>query len=256
MLRPVNLAAFGRSLIAGRSVTGDFSDADIMTDPVLCDVMLENMLDNARKHGHPEDPSIKCSITADATTGKQCIVTFQVTNRPKAGAKRIPADIVSRVVRLGSAREFSTSALSDGLGLKHSFLAAGALEAKYRFWQDQDLVTFQAKLTADLVIPETTVVTHTDEGQPSSDLEPVPVPTGVPLKIFCIEDSGLMRRWLVSCLTACGEVRAFGATADEVEEALTLGRQVSSDLRLLGPILRCRFCATQPPVSTRCGPAA
>ena len=109
VLTALKLADFGASLTAGRSVQAYFSDATIRTNPVLCDVMMENALDNARKHGHPADPDIRCSIVVSTDPERlqpnslvpdrvspsaelyaAPTVTFKVSNRVNPADPKLP----------------------------------------------------------------------------------------------------------------------------------------------------------------------
>ena len=176
-LRSLKLADFGASLTAGRNVQAYFSDAEIRTDPVLCDVMMENALDNARKHGHPTDPDIRCSIvlstdpnvshdpkrpslpswasfgsmSSKSSKSSTPTVTFKVSNRMDPADAKLSDNIVQEVMT--SYKRKSVGGLSDGLGLKHCFLAASALGMRFDFRQQRDVVTFSASMEASIVPP-------------------------------------------------------------------------------------------------------
>ena len=89
-LRPIKLWEFGAELLGGRCATGAFPALTILSDPVLCDLMMENALDNAQKHGSPVNPDMRCAITVtdrlghtvqdtgSVVIGEQYTVLFQV----------------------------------------------------------------------------------------------------------------------------------------------------------------------------------
>ena len=218
--RPVNVWELGSKILGARCIHSHFSRAVITVDPVLCDIMLENLLDNAKRHGHKLHPDVHCSITV-ATPAvpspnlpgvldhqSTCRVTFKVTNRADPGKDRLPEDLVAQV--LANRRPCGgSSPLSDGLGLKHAFLAANALGLTYNFRQDGDTVSFVGTTETTLVRDGTSETSNVS----ASHSDPPDCPGG--LKVYCIEDSGMMRTWLCSVLSSIGTVEAFGAAAED-----------------------------------------
>ena len=150
-LQPVGLEQFGRDLVAGRRVLSYFTPVAILTDARLCDIMMENALDNAAKHGHATDPQVRCSVVvseedADGTAR----VTFTISNKVNAGV-RLPKNIWDLV---GDDPTKLPIDLSVGLGLKHCRMAARALGMQVELTQSEDVVTFSASMPVDVVAPD------------------------------------------------------------------------------------------------------
>lgn len=62
--QPVNVAALGEELLAGRTVTGDFADGQVLLDPLLCHLMLENAIGQALRPGwHSAGPWCGCLVS-------------------------------------------------------------------------------------------------------------------------------------------------------------------------------------------------
>ena len=59
------------------------------------------------------------------------------------------ADVMTRA---STRRRSTKTALSDGLGLQHCFMAASALGMKFSLTQVRDVVTFSASMPADVVL--------------------------------------------------------------------------------------------------------
>ena len=223
----LNLLEFGQSSCAGRSVEAHFDDVMIYTDPVLCDVMMENALDNAQKHSHPNDRCITCSITVDGPTSpgmthvpdakahSRRAVRFVVSNRAPPGTT-IPKDIVSLVMNQQYERP-TCSLKSDGLGLRHCFAAATALGMQIRFDIEGEMVTFCASLETEVYRGAQAVLSRPPSAAPESPTIAV-FPANV--RIYSIEDSPLMQRWLQSILGGFAIVRTFGSDAADVDEFL------------------------------------
>ena len=218
----LNLREFGQGSCAGRSVKAHFDDVMIYTDPVLCDVMMENALDNAQKHSHPNDRGITCRITVDgppspAPDAEAChrrTVRFVVSNRARPGTA-IPKDIVPLVMNQRYQRP-SGSLQSDGLGLRHCFAAATALGMRIRFDVEGELVTFCASLETE-VYPGAQAVLRR---RPTAPESPTIALFPANVRIYSIEDSPLMRRWLQSTLGGFAIAQTFGADAADVDEFL------------------------------------
>eukprot|EP00668_Euglena_longa_P024503 GGOE01030573.1.p1 GENE.GGOE01030573.1~~GGOE01030573.1.p1 ORF type:complete len:676 (-),score=155.82 GGOE01030573.1:577-2583(-) len=236
----VNLKEFGLQLVAGRNVTTHFLDCNVLMDGTLMQLILENALSNAFKHGHPEHPGVHVTIRHDGPqdargipAGRQ-VVSFTVRNvahplRPKL------TDEMAQTLFCGKASPAPGSVLptlSDGIGLLHCGLAARLGSIALSLRQEGDMVMFTATVEAD--VPERAV-----RRNPEDDLFSLTnlFPTG--LKIFCLDDSAAARRLLgfhlrKGCPSA--QVRTYGAVEDEVRlflaEALT-----EADIVVLDQIL-------------------
>eukprot|EP00667_Euglena_gracilis_P013206 EG_transcript_13600 len=86
VLNAINLKEFGQQLVAGRCVATRFLDFTVLMDGTLMQLILENALSNAFKHGHPDLPGVQLIIREerpppgnDILCGRQR-VSFTVRN--------------------------------------------------------------------------------------------------------------------------------------------------------------------------------
>ena len=220
-LHPLNLYTFGQDLIAGRSVKMSVPKVTIRTDPVLCDIVLENALDNASKHGHPADPETEFSIAvvppppeASSAAPAPHNVVFKVTNRRNPAKPPLAPDLLASARTAKPQR--ATSALSDGLGMQHCLAAADALSMTVGLRQEDEWVTFEASMEAEVCHADGLPGGPDDDGTVTTDTTTRAVPFPPDLKVYCIDDSAVQRRWLASCMGDLGAMEAFGATAEDV----------------------------------------
>eukprot|EP00668_Euglena_longa_P020873 GGOE01025988.1.p1 GENE.GGOE01025988.1~~GGOE01025988.1.p1 ORF type:complete len:679 (-),score=215.88 GGOE01025988.1:17-2020(-) len=210
---PTSLTALGNALAAHRSMTTSFTDLVVLLDEALTDLMLENAISNAFRHGHPTDPDVRFFITSgliDQVKGT-CTVTFRITNRSHPNRQLVTAELVQRC-RLGHRTNRPSVPFSDGIGLQHCFQAAQLQGMAVSLAQEGDLIVFQASIT-------TTV--HTGTQTPVASLNPYlvsdPLPCG--LRIVAIDDSASARMLLKHQLSrdcpGC-VVDTFGSSAEDV----------------------------------------
>ena len=143
----VRLNRLGTAVVAGRKVAGSFSHRTVCLDRVVCEIMLDTALENAKKHGHPDDPRVMCSIAVGDTSRASVSATvaapdsvtervvFTVSNVVDPAKPDLPENVALKVLQ-----DPQRSSL-----LKHSMLAATALGMKADIVQDGDVVTFQAQ---------------------------------------------------------------------------------------------------------------
>ena len=210
--QPLSLREFGADVVADRRVLAAVADATIRTDPALLDVMLETALDNAARHGDPRDPDVRLTVTAaDADTSSAAsgadpcrVATFTVSNCADPARPPLPDDIVAQVL----SPDAPPSAWARGLGLRHCFRAAELLGAQFGLRQKGARVTFWAKMRVAVVPPT---------GGPPGATAPATAPALVAdLKIYVIDDSSSMRKWMSHALAGLGTVKCFGAEAEDV----------------------------------------
>eukprot|EP00667_Euglena_gracilis_P005135 EG_transcript_5166 len=223
----VDLTQFGQSLLQGRPIEANFPDEVVHLDPLLCEIVLENALTNAQRHGHPTQPGLHftaalTSLPGVGPTATACgirqLLTFVVTNRVHPSRPPLTPELVASLLRgdtasldsLGSA----TPRLSEHLGMLHLVQAARAHNMELHLQQVGDTVYFEAAL-------EVTLMPFTDAPHFSPKENCVMVPPN--LRVFCVDDSSVARRLLIHTLS--GEpmraaVTAYGKTPEEVAQFL------------------------------------
>mmetsp|Transcript_64942 Transcript_64942/g.107807 ORF Transcript_64942/g.107807 Transcript_64942/m.107807 type:complete len:702 (-) Transcript_64942:310-2415(-) len=240
-LQPVHLQKFAMELTTGRHVRLFAEDVLVMIDPVLCELILDNLISNAFAHGHPINPNVEFRamlrpmMTAEEdrrqnnyapgeTGSSDPIVldgkgpcssqqimrlTLLVSNAKNPARPEVTEDYVKDVVSGKAVKGPSTSAMSDHIGLQHSFMAADTLGMTLSLKQRAQRVT--AKLEGDVIMTHAgTAVRQSAE----ADLQAWPEN----LKIYCIDDSAPARRLLFHNLTkwaATPNVRTYGQNEGE-----------------------------------------
>jgi signal transduction histidine kinase len=219
-LTSVNLATLVQGLISGRQMPHvTFPDQSVWINENLCALMLENVIVNALRHGHPEGPAVSLHIDLqpEPRTAEHTI-TFRVTNRADPAKPRITPEFWLQASE-GNHR-LTSRGLSDGLGLGHIFMIAERLGAVASLTQaeGEDTVVFEASMPVRVC----------DDGHisvSSTAVPELPVPSAIQqrpwnLRFFCAEDSAVGRRLLAINLKRYFEgssVEMFGATKDDLE---------------------------------------
>eukprot|EP00667_Euglena_gracilis_P003257 EG_transcript_3265 len=231
----VDLPHFGHSLLQGRPIEAEFPTAVVIMDPLLCEIVLENALTNAHRHGHTTQPAVHFTASLvplpNNNSPRRRLLKFCVTNRAHPSHPPLTPDRVSRLLR-GEERPVgpATSRLSEHLGMQHLSQAARTHNMDLRLFQEGDTVCFEASL--EVALPPIASLPRT----PSKECVAVVPPN---LRVLCIDDSPVARRLLVHTLSRPpmrASVTAFGETADEVpgflEEALSEADIVILDYHL------------------------
>eukprot|EP00668_Euglena_longa_P004286 GGOE01005023.1.p1 GENE.GGOE01005023.1~~GGOE01005023.1.p1 ORF type:complete len:654 (+),score=155.68 GGOE01005023.1:138-1964(+) len=216
---PTSLTALGKALVSRRTMTTDFVDLVVELDEALTDMMLENAINNAFRHGHPSDPDVRFFIAADMLdpASATCAVTFRITNRSDPGHQPLTPEMVDRLRRTDLVGLPPSTPLSKGLGLRHCFLAAELQGMTVSLTQEGDLVAFQASVLTQVVsgLPRPASPTHASACM-------APLPFG--LRISVIDDSAsartLLRHQLRHDIPGC-IVDIYGASAADVEPFLS-----------------------------------
>eukprot|EP00668_Euglena_longa_P010562 GGOE01012794.1.p1 GENE.GGOE01012794.1~~GGOE01012794.1.p1 ORF type:complete len:676 (-),score=173.15 GGOE01012794.1:858-2864(-) len=220
VMNAINLRAFGQQLVAGRNVTTQFLDHTVLMDGTLMQLILENALGNAFKHGHPDHPNVQLVIQQERPQDGYCIpmgrqmMSFTVKNVANPLRPVLTDEMVQKLFR-GVARlqpRAVIPTLSDGIGLLHCVLAAqlGGIALSLR--QEEDVVTFTATVEAD--VPDCVAQCSTEDDFICLASQ---FPAG--LKIFCLDDSAASRRLMEFHLKAwcpSAVVRIYGAVEDDV----------------------------------------
>eukprot|EP00668_Euglena_longa_P024350 GGOE01030409.1.p1 GENE.GGOE01030409.1~~GGOE01030409.1.p1 ORF type:complete len:678 (+),score=225.27 GGOE01030409.1:43-2034(+) len=219
----VDLAELGQQLAAGRAVSVSFCDAAVFLDATLINLILENAITNAFKHGRPCNPGVTFTINQEQHTGLPTEFTrivFRVSNLADPTKPELTPESVARLfagrVRLQSRTPVPT--LSDGVGLTHCLLAAQAGDIALSLTQEDDIVVFSAILTCKLCHHQLPA----DTPPHLLDLAAF-FPSG--LTFYCIDDSPsslrlmefYLHRW---CQPAA--VHCLGAKEADVYEFLAL----------------------------------
>eukprot|EP00667_Euglena_gracilis_P004828 EG_transcript_4857 len=218
----VDLNEFGRSLLQGRPIDAEFPNEVVTMDPLLCEIVLENALTNAHRHGHPSQPRVRFTALLTPLTGaasprhrNRRRLTFSVTNRAHPSRLPLTPEAVTRLLNAEElVPEASKSRLSEHLGMRHLTQAARAHDMEVDLFQVGDVVYFEATL-------EVVVVPFVDPVRPPPADSPPAVPPN--LRVFCVDDSPVARRLLSHTLSGvpmCAMVTAIGETPEEVTQFL------------------------------------
>eukprot|EP00668_Euglena_longa_P021883 GGOE01027228.1.p1 GENE.GGOE01027228.1~~GGOE01027228.1.p1 ORF type:complete len:659 (-),score=213.61 GGOE01027228.1:659-2527(-) len=219
VMNTINLQEFGRQLLAGRGATGRFPDCTIYADEMLLNLIFDNALSNAAKHGNPQNPEvaftieeIPADVCADLEAGKRRF-SFQVTNVAHPGSPELTPEYVQQLFAgtvEKSGRPVPT--LSDGIGLTHCQMAAKLGGIALSLSQEDDIVTFSGILDA-----EVQVAPHPPPDRTAPNIV-ADFPTG--LRFTILDDSLPAQRLLkfhIDRLCAPASVVCLGASAADVE---------------------------------------
>eukprot|EP00668_Euglena_longa_P010449 GGOE01012656.1.p1 GENE.GGOE01012656.1~~GGOE01012656.1.p1 ORF type:complete len:429 (-),score=103.92 GGOE01012656.1:633-1919(-) len=214
----VNLKEFGQQLAAGRGFRVEAVDLSVYLDSTICNLILENALSNAVRHGHPQRPQVRLIIeilAAEPETrqGFQRI-RFTVENAANPDRPPLTAEDVEQLFQgqphLLSAAQIPT--LSDRVGIKHCLIAAQLGGLSLSLYQSGSVVRFCATLDA-LIVPQPCTRTAFTRLETVSQH----FPSG--LRFCCIDDSKPALRLLELHLkTWCepSSVHLFGQNEDDV----------------------------------------
>jgi CheY-like chemotaxis protein len=199
--------ASGRQLLLEQ-----FSAVWAKFDTVACEMILENALSNAFKHGRSQNPDVSFTISAGerCNESQRVPIVFRVANRAHPDRPPLTEDFIQKLADQvpGNTGSGAVPALSDQVGLSHCFAIAKACGFALSLKQDDDLVIFEARVMAEHMEPPNDV---------SPDRVSRPLPPGLRFRV--LDDSAVARRLVTHQLTALASpqsVKAFGATQDEV----------------------------------------
>eukprot|EP00667_Euglena_gracilis_P003140 EG_transcript_3152 len=210
---PVPLRAFGEDLANGRPLACHFIDDVVLLDPLLCDILLDNAISNALRHGDTAREPVAFSMALRPLDAGDAELTFVVTNRIKGHTPPMTPEFVE-AVRRGQTAE-PLNGLSDRLGLQHLFLAAHVHDIHLTLQQEGDTVVMRATLTVQQVARNGLAPAASAH---CAEL----VLQG--LRILCLDDSLIARRLLEHTLhqqlPLC-TVEVFGSTSQEVRDFMS-----------------------------------
>eukprot|EP00668_Euglena_longa_P010730 GGOE01013007.1.p1 GENE.GGOE01013007.1~~GGOE01013007.1.p1 ORF type:complete len:560 (-),score=116.12 GGOE01013007.1:676-2355(-) len=224
VVNEVHLQEFGESLIVGRAVTGRFPDMAIQLDQMLCNLILENALSNAFKHGDPQGPDVQFHIEVEPSPLPQpqpssqseaaVRVTFTVSNAANPLRPVLTEEVVTKLLsgQVADAQPQEVKpVLSDRIGLSHCLMAAKQGGLTVALWQAEGRVHFCITMDTVLVTAECVV----DVSEPVSPITLFPAG----LSFVVMDDSLCAQRLLEFHIRrSCnpGEVRCFGADEGDV----------------------------------------
>ena len=104
-------------------------DVIVYIDPILTGLILDNLISNAFRHGRSPHPDVELHVDTSGPVsppGKTTQLSFAVTNAANAARPPITPEYVQEVLAGTASRGRAVSAMSDQIGLQHSFMAAKA----------------------------------------------------------------------------------------------------------------------------------
>jgi len=209
---PVHLPQFAQELVEGRAIAVDVVARDVLLDPVLLNLILDNALANAFKHGCPEDPNVHLSFRDERISCDRMRLRITVTNRAHPDRPALTPDFVARAFAGAIVhRTGHVPWMSDQIGLSHCLVAAQAHDVCVSLTQDGDIVT----LTATLDVQEA-------REQPVPSLATIAAPTSFPpgLTFFLLDDSPTTLTLLAARLrrsAPMATVHPFGLSPGDVD---------------------------------------
>eukprot|EP00668_Euglena_longa_P010625 GGOE01012865.1.p1 GENE.GGOE01012865.1~~GGOE01012865.1.p1 ORF type:complete len:721 (-),score=163.63 GGOE01012865.1:839-2914(-) len=217
VLAPVSLKKLIDGMVYGRDIAVEMPDVTVCLDALLCEVVLDNAISNAFRHGDTTLGPISLVVSATHTGKEQSMgVIFTLTNYT-SDSHRLNPELVNELAKGHDVGGLvNVPALSDHLGLRHMFMAAAAHHMATSLAQADNLVIFTASLEV-----YTSDSADSKSGAPAALPTPrgaaATFPTG--LRILCLDDSEIARRVLLHGLTAHAPqtaCQAYGATMSEV----------------------------------------
>eukprot|EP00667_Euglena_gracilis_P003172 EG_transcript_3181 len=222
----VDLEEFGRELVAGRGVSSRLEKLTVHTDVVLLNLILENAISNALKHGHPSNPQVQFTISSSPAgddlsppRDHHRLLQFTVTNLANPQRPVLTPEYVAQLLsgKVEVANHDVVPVLSDRIGISHCVLAARTGGITVQLAQEGDTVTFCASVEVEVVVDKAEVPTT-----PTLSLAPVPFPAG--LRFTVLDDSLTSQRLLQHHIAkSCdpGAVRCFGEVEEDMEAFVT-----------------------------------
>eukprot|EP00667_Euglena_gracilis_P003694 EG_transcript_3706 len=231
LLLPTQLQQFGEAVVCQRAVALYCPPACVCLDPTLCDIVCDNALSNAFRHGHPEDPQVSLTVRLEpAELGSaRCRLSFAICNRANPARPPVSPAFVAALLAAGGGAPpcDGLPSLSDRIGLEHIHTAAQAQNMAVSLQQDGEVVTFTATMEVDLHTPLHEAATVAEVDVPAFQRG---------LRFACIDDSDVARRLMTHSLQTYAKaesVQVFGQRATDVDAFLSFVLSSSADVVLL-----------------------
>ena len=220
--QPVQLKVLVDEVTAGKDIQVSVEDKRVLLDEKLYSLVLDNIINNAFKHGRPQGPQVQLTVSTTPvdTSGipaedGHLRLTFRLSNLANPTRPRITNDYVAKVLR-GESKE-NVGALSDRIGLQHSLSACQALNMTASLTQSGQTVVFTA--VADVRLAPPTPLREGRQCSTAYHQEAAAFPPD--LKICCIDDSDAARRLLdfnLRIRAKTSAVHVFGEERLEVSQ--------------------------------------
>ena len=147
----VDLQRFAAGLLQGRELhVAPFEAAAVLLDEAVCRIILENAVKNALRHGHADHPVRLHMALHDLPGAAEKMLVFRVVNRADPQKPRVTPEFIARALEEPVA-QFHYDRVSDGLGLRHIFMAARILHMEASLTQEDKTVTFKASARVQTV---------------------------------------------------------------------------------------------------------
>ena len=221
----VNLHQFAEDFVRGRDVEFECPLHAVMLDPMACNVILDNAVTNATRHGCRTNPEVKLTMrvseqshNADAATIDSPIesempveVRFTVTNRADLSRPAVKHWSTQQPNEPQQSKSPNSPVLSDGLGLSHIWMVANRADMVAELWQNEDMVHFELYFQTTALPPDTSLLP-----QRAGIVSLTPR-----WEVLGLDDSGIARKSLLMNLEKAlpnANVQMYGKDAAEVEE--------------------------------------
>ena len=208
----VAIQRFVRDFVRGRDMEHECPADTVVLDPMVCNIVLDNAVTNAKRHGHPVNPQVKLTVSVTERRQLESVkVRFLVTNHANPSRPALQNRWSSQEACAPLPKDSARPTLSDGLGLQHISMVANASGMVAQLWQVDQEVYFELCLN--------TTVKPTEVSEVQALHVAHPFPAG--LTIMGLDDSAIARRTLKTNLdrdvpTATTEM--YGKDIAEVEE--------------------------------------
>ena len=220
----VNLQKFSEDLIRGRDVALESGLHTVELDPLLCNVILDNAVTNAFRHGCPRNPEVYLAVEVfnriggpfDAdihqSSSQPVKVRFLLRNRANPRNATLNRWSTAQSGTCVPSPSSCATTLSGGLGLKHIRMVANSCGMVAELWQTGADVFF-----------ELCVSTKATFARPDNRVQSLTVAYSFPpaLNILGLDDSSVARKSLRLNLEKAipdAAIFMYGEYNEEVEQ--------------------------------------
>ena len=214
-VRNVSLHQFCHDLLVGRpGITLDCPSMTVLLDPIACNIVLDNAITNAFRHGCTENQELRLKVeVSNHDSQTSTAVSFTLINRAKADKPPFNSWSASDTEAAhASANVDHYESVSTGLGLQHIAMAVSVCDMSAELWQEDAYVHF--RLCMDSEVSCSIDVEH--DSTASIAVAPHFPPN---VHVLCMDDSPIARRALESILPKeipGSVVEVFGETLADV----------------------------------------